>query len=74
VALPPLANPDAPRHRRTPCGLVTALHEVADDLLVNQLEVIQLDQLAEIPLGQLLLNAEHIGALLRRGPRKLPSY
>ena len=66
VPLPPLANPDrhvtaggrAGRHRP---------HQIADDLLVDQAEVIQLDQLAEIPLGQILLNAEDLGAFSREG-------
>ena len=66
VALPPLANPD--RHvtagGRAGCHRP---HQVADDLLVDQPEIIQLDQLAEIPLGQILLNAEHLGAFAREG-------
>ena len=66
MPLPPLAHPE--RHvaagNRAPGN---GPHQVADDLLVDQPEIIQFDQLAEIALGQILLDAKNLGALSREG-------
>ncbi|MNI88769.1 hypothetical protein D3C73_1461000 [compost metagenome] len=66
VTLPPLTNPD----RHITAGGRSGLdcpHQVADDLLVDQAEVVQFDQLTEIPLGQVLLNAKDLGTFPREG-------